>query len=61
MKRLNADTVDFLKEFETIKRGKLEMVEDPRKAQQELFSVGYEWVDLCNQLMQTCNVARNLF
>ena len=60
-KKLNANTMDFLKDFEAIKKDKSEIVEDPRKAQQELFNASCEWVDLCNQLMQSCNVARDLF
>ena len=59
--KLHEDIVGFQKEFENIKKGKFEMVEDQRKAQQELFNVNHKWMAFRNQLEQNYKAAQNLF
>ncbi|KAI9074878.1 hypothetical protein K1719_043186 [Acacia pycnantha] len=54
-----AETVEFKKEIETVRKEKSEMVEDQRNARQQLFQVEYKWSTLSSQFEQdTAN--RNL-
>ncbi|KAI9117747.1 hypothetical protein K1719_011162 [Acacia pycnantha] len=54
-----AETVEFKKEIETVRKEKSEMVEDQRNARQQLFQVEYKWSILSSQFEQdTAN--RNL-
>ncbi|KAI9076916.1 hypothetical protein K1719_041132 [Acacia pycnantha] len=54
-----AETVEFKKEIETVRKEKSEMVEDQGNARQQLFQVEYKWSILSSQFEQdTAN--RNL-
>ncbi|XP_028758774.1 uncharacterized protein LOC114717744 [Neltuma alba] len=53
------ETVEFKKEFETVRKEKSEMAEDERKSRQQLFQVDHKWSVLGSQFEQ--NIAnRNL-
>lgn len=54
-----AETVEVMKEFESVRKEKFEMEEHQRKSRQQLFQVDYKWSILCSQFEHN-NAARDL-
>ncbi|KAF7833683.1 Disease resistance protein [Senna tora] len=56
-KKCVVETKEFKKEFESVKNEKAEMVEDERKARQQLFQLSYSNGSNSNLIRQSCRLA----